>query len=120
VQRPVNLIVMHKKMELSEPIKLEFTRENTIKLLLLGETPEKSPYSHKQIAEWCERFWNKYNDIDASEEIDNLMPVLADVETKWDLYLANTYTLDELQKGNFENVILPIEWFTEWLRDINA
>ena len=26
------------------------------------------------------------------------MPILADVETQWDLYLANTYSLEELQK----------------------
>ena len=105
---------------MSEPIKLEFTRENAIKLLLLGETPEKSPYSHKQIAEWCERFWNKYSDIDAPVEIEKLMPVLADVETQWDLHLANKYTLEELQKQEFEEVVLPVEWFSDWLKEINA
>jgi len=107
-------------MKLSEPITLEFTRENTIKLLLFGEKPEESPYSHKQIAEWCERFWNKYNDIDAPEEIEELMPVLADVETQWDLYLANTYTLKELQAQTFEKVVLPVSLFSEWLKEINA
>ena len=107
-------------MDLSEPINLEFTRENMVKLLLLGEKPDESLYSHKQIAEWCERFWNKYSDVDAPEEIEKLMPVLADVETQWDLYLANTYTLKELQEQSFENVVLPAKWFTEWLREINA
>jgi len=107
-------------MKLSEPINLEFTRENTIKLLLWGEKPDDSPYSHKQIAEWCERFWNKYCDVDTSEEIEKIMPVLADVETQWDLYLANTYKLEELQKLNFEKVLLPIDWFSEWLKEVNA
>ena len=107
-------------MELSEPINLEFTRANTIKLLLLGEKPDESPYSHKQIAEWCERFWNKYNDIDAPKDLEELMPVLADVETQWDLYLANTYTLEELQAQNFEGVVLPVSWFSEWLKEANA
>ena len=107
-------------MELSEPINLEFTRENVINLLLYGEKPHDSPYSHKQIAEWCEKFWNKYSDIDAPEEIEELMPVLADVETQWDLYLVNTYTLEELQKLNFEIVVLPLEWFSEWLKQVNA
>ncbi len=107
-------------MDLSEPINLDFTRENTVKLLLWGEKPDESPFSHKQIAEWCERFWDMYSDVDASEEIGKLMPVLADVETQWDLYLANTYTLKELQKQSFENVVLPVKWFTEWLREIHA
>jgi hypothetical protein len=107
-------------MKLSEPINLEFTRENTIKIFLFGENPVNSPFSHKQIAEWCERFWNKYSDVDAPEEIEILLSALADVETQWDLYLVNTYTLEELQKQDFENVVLPVKWFTEWLREINA
>ena len=107
-------------MELSEPINLEFTRENAIKLLSWGEEPDDSPYSHKQIAEWCERFWNIYCDVDAPDEIENIMPVLADVETQWDLYLANTYSLEQLQTQNFEEVALPVKWFTDWLREINA
>ena len=107
-------------MEYSESINLEFTRANTIKLLMFGEKPENSPYSHKQIAEWSERFWNKYCDFDAEEEIEKLMPILADVETQWDLYLANTYTLKELQNQSFEKVKLPVEWFTKWLQQINT
>lgn len=107
-------------MELSVPIELEFTKENAINLLHFGQNPDKSPYSHKQIAEWCERFWNKYCDIDASEEIEAIMPILADVETQWDLYLANTFTLIELQTMNFENVNLPISWFSDWMNQISA
>jgi len=107
-------------MEMSEPINLEFTPENVVKVLTWGENPESSPYSHKQIAEWCERFWNKYCDEDAPEELELLMPVLASVETQWDLYLANTYTLKELQTQEFENVVLPVEWFSEWLKELNA
>ena len=107
-------------MELSEPINLDFSKENTIKLLVCGENPEDSPYSHKQIAEWCERFWAKYMDVDAPEEVESLMPVLAAVETQWDLYLANTYTLEELQNQSFDSVELPLKWFTEWLREIHA
>ena len=107
-------------MKLSEPINLEFTRENTIKLLLLGKVPSESPYSHKQIAEWCERFWNKYCEIDAPEEIEKIMPVLADIETQWELFLANTFELTELQNQDFSNVKLPTMWFTNWLNQISA
>ncbi len=107
-------------MKYSNPIKLEFNIENFIKLLSLGKTPDSSPYCHKQIAEWCEQFWNKYCDIDAPNDIERIMPLLADVETQWDLFLANTYSLEELQKKNFENVVLPKEWFEEWLNKVNA
>lgn len=105
---------------MNEIIQLDFSVKNLVKLLSFGETPNESPFSHKQIAEWCEQFWNKYCDIDAPDEIEEIMPILADVETQWDLYLANTYSLEELKKRNFDNVTLPPEWFTQWLAELNV
>jgi len=46
------------------------------------------------------------------------MPILADVETQWDLFLANTLTLQELQSPNFAEIPLPTEWFDKWLRQM--
>jgi len=89
-------------------------------LLAFGADPDKSPYSHKQIAEWCERFWNKYCDVDAPKDIEPLMPVLADIETQWDLYLASTLSLSELKEQDFESVLLPVEWFINWSAEANA
>lgn len=107
-------------MKLSVPIELEYCKENFLVLLSYGENPDNSPFSHKQIAEWCERFWNKYCDIDAPEEIEEIMPMLADIETQWDLYLVNTYSLSELQQLDFEFVNLPVEWFKNWNAEANA
>jgi len=107
-------------MNPSEPIELEFNRENALKVLHMGASPEKSPYSHKQIAEWCDRFWCKYLDVDAPKEIERLLPILTDVETQWDLYLANMYSLEQLRNENFEHVVLPKEWFEDWLVEANA
>jgi len=107
-------------MNISEPIELEFTRKNALILLRLGASPNESPYSHKQIAEWCDKFWCQYLDVDAPKGIEPLLPILTDVETQWDLYLANTYSLQELQEGNFDSVRLPIEWFEQWIQEANA
>jgi len=107
-------------MNISELIELEFTRKNALILLRLGASPNESPYSHKKIAEWCDKFWCQYLDIDASKGIESLLPILTDVETQWDLYLANTYSLQELQEGDFESVRLPIEWFEQWIQEANA
>jgi hypothetical protein len=103
----------------SNKIELEFTPDNAKKVIAHGLDPESS-YSHQDIAHWCEKFWNKYCDIDAPEEIEKVMPVLADIETQWDLYLANTYSLKELKMKNFNEVRLPAEWFQKWLVEINA
>lgn len=102
-------------MKYTKTIELSFNRENLIILLEQGAGQRGFDFSHKQIAEWCERFWFQYSDVDAPDSIEELMPVLADVETQWDLYLASTFTLEELRTLNYEQVLLPKEWFNDWL-----
>jgi len=102
----------------SEPIELPFTRESVIRVLTYGASPEVSPYSHKQIAEWCNRFWSQYLDIDAEPSIEELLPVLTDVETQWDLYLACKYSVNELHSKSFESETMPVQWFRDWLKEV--
>ncbi|MDH1316338.1 hypothetical protein N5C36_19900, partial [Shewanella xiamenensis] len=109
---------MLQTMKPSTPAEMSFTRESVIQMLGWGATPEASPYSHRQIAEWCDRFWCQYLDVDADPEIERLLPVLTDVETQWDLYLANTYTLEELRTKDFDAEQMPKEWFNDWLRQL--
>lgn len=99
-------------------IDLPFTRAAAELVLRHGADPDASPYSHKEIAEWCDRFWCQYLDVDAEEEIEQLLPVLTDVETQWDLYLANKYSAEKLCSGSFEDERMPAEWFVEWLDQI--
>ncbi len=115
-----NVKLSIKSMTRSKVIELEYSKANLLVLLSHGAEPDKSPYSHKQIAEWCEMFWNKYFDDDAPSEIEEIMPILAEVETQWDLYLANTFSIDELRNLSFENVKLPINWFIDWAAQANA
>lgn len=103
-------------MKPSPPADMPFTRAAAIQMLRWGADPESSPYTHKQIAEWCDRFWCKYLDVDAEPEIESLLPTLTDVETQWDLYLTNTYSIQELQTQDFEGEQMPKEWFNGWLR----
>jgi hypothetical protein len=42
------------------------------------------------------------------------------VETQWDLFLANTYSIEEIRAGSFEQVRMPVEWFDEWLLEANG
>ena len=105
-------------MKPSAPAEMPFTRDSVLQMLTWGANPESSPYSHKQIAQWCDRFWCQYLDVDADPEIERLLPVLTDVETQWDLYLANTYTLEELRAKDFDAEQMPKEWFNDWLRQL--
>jgi hypothetical protein len=86
-------------------------------LLKYGASPDSSPFSHGQIAKWCEQFWNKYMDIDASPEIESIMPLLADVETQWDLYLVN---ISRIKSQNIDNICMPTVWFKNWLGEVDA
>ena len=106
-------------MDISSPAELPFTRESVLKMLWWGKNPARSPFSHKQIAEWCDRFWCQYIDIDATEEIETLLPILADIDTQWDLFLVNTYPIEQLKKLDLDLISMPVEWFTDWTKQIN-
>jgi len=102
----------------NDGINFPFTRASAELVLRYGANPDESPYSHKQIAEWCDRFWCKYLDIDAEDEIEQLLPVLIDIETQWDLYVACKYSAEELRSSLFNNERMPTEWFVEWLNQV--
>lgn len=106
-------------MKSSEPINLDFTRENALKIFALGANLD-GMYSHKQIAEWCDKFWCLYLEVEPPAEIESLLPILTTVDAQWELYLVNTYSLQELKEGNFESVRLPSEWFEQWLQKATA
>ena len=98
---------------LPNPVTLPSTREAVLRVLARVASPEQYPHSHKKIAEWCDRFWCSYLDVDAPDDIDPLLPILTSVETQWDLYLANTYSISELRSHSFD--LAP---FSRWtLRD---
>ena len=44
--------------------------------------------------------------------------IAQDVSAQWDLYLSNTYTLEQLNRITFSTVTLPVEWFEGWLRRV--
>lgn len=106
-------------MNLSAPIPLQFNAASVRTVLSWGATPESAPYSHKQIAEWCDRFWCSYLESDAPEDIEPLLPILTDVETQWDLFLANSFSIEQLQTQSFEHVKMPCEWFHDWLAQVS-
>lgn len=83
-------------------------------MLQWGSDPDTSPFTHKQIAEWCDRFWCAYLDTDAPPDIEKVLPVLSDVDAQWDLFLSNTYSLEQLRTINLDQIRLPSEWFRSW------
>lgn len=57
-------------------------------------------------------------DIDTDSLMDIATGIALDVDAQWDMSLANSYKLEELQKLDFSTVNIPVEWFNDWLKQI--
>lgn len=104
----------------SKNIDLPFTVEALKTVLQLGTTPDSSPYTHQDIAHWCDRFHMAMFDRDTDQKMNVATGIAADVDAQWDMYLANTYSLEGLQKLQHSTVCMPLEWFNDWLRQLES
>jgi len=103
----------------SKKIDLPFTVESVKKVLAWGASPDDSPFTHQDIAHWCDQFHIAIFNTDTTDKMVNIATDIAnDVDAQWEMFLANTYTLKELQKLDFSKVTLPVDWFNDWLNKI--
>ncbi|WP_052427532.1 hypothetical protein [Neobacillus niacini] len=93
-----------------------FSKENLVDLLK-SVVNKTNHYTHQQICNWCDKHYMNYMNEDGLDD-EKLYGILEDISAQWDLYLANTFSLKELQKLDFSKVKLPIEWFEEWLNEL--
>lgn len=97
------------------PVSLPFNVPSLRQLLRYGASPT-APYTHQQICDWTQRF-----SLALREEVDDLeqtpgLGIAEDVGAQWDMFLYNTYPLVQLQAMDFATVVLPCQWFQEWLQ----
>ena len=112
----------------SEPpapsVDLPFTLANFRTLLLESAHPD-GRYTHQQVKTWADQFWWTQSEQvivqggDVPAEIAAAADLAQEIEMQWDMYLANTYTLQELQRLDFSRVRLPTEWFTNWVASLD-
>jgi len=100
-------------------IEYDFTAENA-KTIMHSAIDEKDEFTHKDIVDWCYKYWVKYHDLDNSKETEKIIEIMLDVDLQWDMNLANTYSLKELQTLDFEKVNLPKEWFISWMDKLKS
>lgn len=101
-------------------IPLPFTPESLHQILAWGLQPVSSPFTHQEIAQWCTRMHAIYLDVDVEPALERAIRVAADVDCQWDLFLANTYTLQQLQSLDFAKVSMPSGWFVDWQNQLQA
>lgn len=102
----------------SKKIDLPFTVESLRSVLSWGLLLQESEVSHQDIAHWCDRFRMATFDVFPDDAMGIAIGVAADVDAQWDMFLTNTYLLEELQNLDFGQVCLPLEWFVNWLNQI--
>lgn len=101
-------------------IPLPFTQDSLQQILAWGEFPLTAPYTHQEIARWCDRMHMTYMDVDFGPELERAIRVVADVDCQWDLFLANTFTLQQLQDMDFSTVRMPTDWFVDWQKQLQS
>lgn len=105
-----------------QEIPLPFGAESLTTVLSWGAGEQGSQYTHQDIVHWCDRFHMAFvsDHWSRAEEgaIRGFAEIAHDVSTQWELYLDNTYTLEQLKALEFSSVTLPVEWFRDWLRRV--
>lgn len=101
-------------------IALPFNASNLSTLLDQAAGNLSAEFTHQDIAHWCERYsmaarMGEFRQSSAPTE-RMVASIAEDVSAQWDLFLANTYSLSQLQALNFSEIRLPAEWFRDWLQ----
>jgi hypothetical protein len=99
----------------SERIALPFTLASAKTVLAWGAGLGEPTYTHRDIAHWCYRFCRAFAEADTDDQMTEVLDILDDVDAQWDLFLANTYPLAQLQELDLDSVQLPKPWFSQWL-----
>ena len=99
-------------------IDLPFSPESIEQILQWGEMPEGAPHTHQEIAHWCNRMHIDLLDTNTEPELNRALSIAKDVDCQWDLFLVNTFNVEELRVLDFSTICLPLEWFTNWLEKL--
>jgi hypothetical protein len=101
-------------------IDLEWSPASLRQVLEWGRAPATAPYSHHDIARWCERLHNAHLETDDPPAMEAAVRVAGDVDCQFDLYVASSYTKEERCTLDYSSVRLPTTWFEEWLQELDA
>lgn len=105
--------------------KLPFTEKSLSALLQLGAAVPAG-VTHRDIADWCSRFAQHCRDeydagrLDLDHHMKRAENIAEDVDAQWELFLENTYSVEELREMDLSRVMLPKEWFLNWLDQLET
>jgi len=108
----------------TEALILPFSADSLTQVLK-DAASDNSFYTHQQISNWAWRFWWECNEgsLVRTTENDPTLAAAAEIalgiDAQWDMFLVNTYSMEQLQTMDFTKIELPREWFKEWLTKLD-
>lgn len=100
------------------PLQLPLNCAVLAHLLAAAATGESGP-THQQIADWARRFCNYIREsrdrgtaVSSADEAG--CRVAEDIDAQWDLFLFNTFAIEQLRSIDVSLISLPRERFAEW------
>ncbi|MFJ8247453.1 hypothetical protein [Peribacillus asahii] len=99
-------------------INLPYSYESLVRLLNRISKNENN-FSQYDFAQWCDNFTMVFDEAELSPIVEIAVIVARDIECQWDLFLVNSYSLEELETIDLSKVKLPQEWYIQWLGEVN-
>lgn len=105
-------------MNRQQQIILTHTPDN-LQHLLIQVKNKTNLFTHEELADWCCDYTVKLQNVELNTKLEiTALSVATDIDSQWELYLVNSYTLEQLQTLDKSKVNLPEDWFKEWLSKI--
>ena len=98
-----------------DPISKPYQFDGLLEVLAQGLLGSMSRYTHFQIIEWCVRYREK--NADSNEA---LFDIVDDIVIQWELFLASSYTLEQMRSFSLSDIVLPKSYFEQWLEQLVA
>ncbi|ADE69064.1 MULTISPECIES: hypothetical protein [Priestia] len=114
-----------------QKIILPYTPEN-LRMLLLQVCDGENPFSHQDLAYWCDKYTLHYYEYEADEtqwmndmqQTDNRQDlaksyaIAKDIGWQWYFYMARGTTLSDIQYVELHELELPRHLFVKWLNEL--
>lgn len=101
-------------------IERPYTEDALYELLREGAKGSASRYTHFDIVEWAGRYaqeLSKQHPI--PENLFRYWQVTDDMQVRWELHIASHYSINDMKRFSHVDILLPRQFFQQWLKLID-
>lgn len=104
----------------SERIQLALNVDSFAKLVCEGTKGSLSQYAHVHIIDWCDRYGKHLSTFaHFSASLARVQELADDLVVQWELYIAATYTIDQINQYDPAHLLLPSYHFETCLKALS-